>query len=1012
MVISLAIALVVYGGVAAQRAKLDVFPEFAPPQVVIQGEAPGLSPPEVEALVTRPIESAVIGAGNLESIRSESIPGLAVVTVIFREDTDITAARSVVAERLVGVASQLPQGVPPPVMAPLTSATSTILVVGLTSKQRTPMELRTLADWTLRPRLLGIQGVAKVNVFGGEQRELQIQVIPDRLRTYHVALEDVLDAARLATGVRGAGFIETGSQRIWLRSEGQTADPARLAQVAVAQRGATSVRLGDVANVVDGAEPKVGDAAVQGEPGVILVVSSQYGANTLEVTGAVEAALAALAPALAADGIEMHPRLFRAANFIDTALGNIRFSLLLGALLVAAVLLLFQRDLRTALISFSAIPLSLLAALVTLQRFGVTVNTLTLGGLAIAIGEVVDDAIIDVENISRRLRENARREHPRPAFRVVLDASLEVRSAVVYATFVVALVFVPVLTLTGLQGRLFAPLALAYVLAIFASLAVALTVTPALSFALLAGRAGEAREPAFLAPLRARYRRALEAIAARPRRVIGAAVALSLGAAAMVPFFGGEFLPQFYEGHVIVHMAGMPGMALAESMRVGRRVAKALLENPHVRSVSQWAGRAEQADDTWGPHYSEFNVDLADLPGRVALRTQAELRAALARFPGVSFAVTPFLTERIEETISGSTADVVVQVYGDDLDVLDEKAAEVARVLSGIRGATDVQADPPPGLPERVVRLRPERLARFGFRPVDVLDAVQAAYEGASVAETHEGNRVLDVAVILDPAARRDPEGVDALLLRSPSGARVRLGELAEITTATGRYSIFHEATRRRVAVTCNVRGRDLASFAKQARSRIAKQVAFPPGVFTVVGGAADTASRARRELLLHAALAGLGIVLLLSIPFRRPRHLLLVLANLPFALVGGVLAVLVTGASLSLGSLVGFVTLFGITTRNSIMLVSHYEHLVQVEGMSWGLEAAVRGAAQRLVPILMTALVTGLGLLPLALGSADAGREVEGPMAIVILGGLATSTALNLLVLPTLALRYGQFEA
>jgi CzcA family heavy metal efflux pump len=1010
VVVALACVTAGYGLYAASTAKRDVFPEFAPPQVVIQTEAPGLSPEEVEALVTRPVEHAVNGVGSLESIRSESIQGLSVVTAVFREGTDVLRARQMVGERLVEAAGRMPDGAHTPTMVPLTSAASMVLVLGLTSEHRSLMELRAFADWTLRPRLLGVPGVAKIAVFGGEVRQIQLQVQPDRMLRYGLAVRDVVAGARRAAGVRGAGFVETASQRIVVRAEDQPLTPDRLGEVVLAHRDGSGIRLRDVVRVLHAAEPKVGDAAINGRPGVLLVVSSQFGENTEEVTESVERALAELAPALDTERITLHPDLFRPATFVQTAIRNVNVSLLLGGVLVAGVLFLFLYDLRTAFVSLTAIPLSLLTAVIVLDWFGVTLNTLTLGGLAIAIGEVVDDAIIDVENIVRRLRENRASPDPRSTLDVILDASLEVRSAVVHATFVVALVFLPVLTMSGLQGRLFAPLAIAYILAVLASLVVAMTVTPALSLALLGGRAAPRAEPQFIVGLKASYRRLLASVTARPRFVTALAVVVCAGAAAMLPFFGGAFLPELREGHFILHMSMVPGSSLDESLRLGAAVTRELLRNPHIRSVAQQVGRAESADDTWGPHYSELHVDLHPVATEQAEAVQAEIRQAVSKFPGAHFAVKTFLTERIEETLSGATAQVAVKIFGQELDQIDRKAGEVARVLSAVEGAVDVQIDAPPSVPQMVVRLRPDRLRRFGFQPLDVLETVRTGYQGTVVTQVYEGNRVVDVTVILDESLRRDPESLATLTLKSPDGAQVPLRELADVALTTGRHAVLHDGARRRQAVTCNVRGRDLASFVAEAKERVRTEVAFPAGVYAVWSGVAEARARALRELLLHSSIAAVAIVLLLSLAFSSTRHLALVLANLPFALVGGVLAVFATGGWLSVGSLVGFVTLFGITMRNSIMMVSHYEQLVTVEGMPWGGAAAVRGASERLVPVVATALVTGLGLLPIALGSGEPGREVEGPMAIVILGGLVTSTLLNLLVLPTLALRYGRF--
>jgi len=1012
VVIVVACLIIGYGIYSAAHAKYDVYPEFAPPEVVVQTEAPGLSPEEVENLVTRPVESVLNGAPDLQSIRSESIQGLSAITLVFREDADVHRARQTVSERLMEAAAQLPQGVKPPGMAPLTGATSMVLIVGLTSRTRSLMDLRTFADWTLRPRLLGVPGVARISIFGGEVRELEIQVIPERLAAFGLSLNSVVEAARKSTGVRGAGFIENASQRIILQTRGQSITPEELKETVLGYQGGVPVRLGDAAKVVEAAEPKAGDASIGGTNGVLVEVSSQYGANTLDVTAAVEKAIEEMKPAIAARDITLHPALFRPADFIETAVRNVNRSLLIGGLLVAAVLFLFLFNLRTAVISITAIPLSLLIAVIILYRMGISLNTLTLGGLAIAIGEVVDDAIIDVENIFRRLRQNALLGSPRPAFQVVLGASLEVRGAVVYATFVVALVFLPVLTMSGIQGRLFAPLAWAYILAILASLAVALTVTPALSFALLANRAAAAHgETRFVTGLKSGYAALLRGLTAHRGVLFAIALTLCGGAAAALPFFGASFLPDLREGHFIVHMAAVPGTSIPESLRLGSLVTRDLLKSRYVATVAQQVGRAEMADDIWGPHYSEIHVKLKPLSGEDAEAAEAEIRGVLGRFPGVYFAIRPFLAERIEEVISGVTAQVVIKVFGDNLDVLDGTAHQVAQVVSRVRGAVDVQVESPPGAPQVRVELRPERLKQFGFRPVDVLEAVQTAYEGTVVAQTYDENRVFDVVVKLDPSLRERPDHVGSLLLANADGLRVPLGELAAVFQTTGRYSILHDGTRRYQAVTCNVRGRDAATFVAEAERRVRSEVAFPAGVYSVLSGSEQTRSEAQRELLMYSIAAVAGILILLSFVFRNSRNLLLVLANIPFALVGGVLAVMLTGGYLTIGSLVGFVTLFGITTRNSIMMVSHFEHLVAVEGALWGFETAIRGALERLVPVLMTAIVTGLGLLPLALGSGQPGREIEGPMAIVILGGLATSTALNLLLLPALALRFGRFN-
>jgi CzcA family heavy metal efflux pump len=787
----------------------------------------------------------------------------------------------------------------------------------------------------------------------------------------------------------------------------------------VAHTNGLSVRLKDVARVVEGAEPKFGDTVVMGRWGVLLTMSSQYGANTMEATKALEAALGEMKPVFEKQGIRLYDRLHRPATFIETALHNMKHSLALGGILVAVVLFLLLGSVRTACISITAIPLSLLTAVIVMEKFGITINTITLGGLAIALGEVVDDSIIDVENIFRRLRENRTLAQPRSVFQVVLGASLEVRRAVVYATFIVALVFMPVLTLTGLQGSFFAPLALSYILAILASLLVALTVTPALAYLVFSKGVRKSEEPRLQSWLKAGYCRVLGLIARWPRAVIAVVVVICAVALTRLPTGKGGFLPDFREGHLVLQVFAAPGTSLPAMLQMGTQISQDLLHNTNIATVEQQVGRAELGEDPWGPHRSEFHVELHPMTGEQEEKMADDVRDILKKFPGItSFEVLTFLGDRISETLTGESAPVVVNIFGEDLDLIDAKAQEVANVLKSVQGNADVQMKAPPGAPRVAVRLRPDQLTQFGFRPVEVLEAIQTCYQGTVVAQTHRGNQVADVAVILDEKNRQDPEAIGALLLRSPQGGILPLRELAEIYPTSGRFSIMHEGARRRQTVTCATSGRDVTSFVEEARKQVAARVSFPSGVYAAFTGAAQAKEQAQHELLLHSAIAAVGILLLLTVVFHNARNLLLVLANAPFALVGGVLTVWLTTefggageAGLTIGSLVGFVTLFGITTRNSIMMVSHFEHLVTEEGMTWGPEAVMRGASERLMPILMTATVTGLGLLPLALGSGEAGREIEGPMAIVILGGLVTSTVLNLLVLPTLALRYGKFD-
>src|SRR5262245_58101313 len=882
VVLTLGGLLAAYGVFSARQAKLDVFPEFAPPRVVIQTEAPGLSAEEVEALITRPIEHGLNGVPELESPLTQSIQGLSVVTLVFREAADIYRVRQLTAERLTELANELPTGVRAPQMGALTSSTSRTMSFGLLSSARAPMELRTLADWVVVPRLLGTPGVARVEVFGGEVRQLQIQFRPDRLRAYGLSLDDVLSAARNSTGVRGAGYIENENQRITLRSRGQSLRADLLGEVVIAHRNGLSVRLKDVAAVTLGAAPKLGDGLVNGKPGIVLMVDSQYGANTLEVTDAIERTLHDLQPALAAEKVTLYPGLFRPANFIEASIVNITQALAIGGVLVLGVLFFFLVNVRSACIAFITIPLSLLSAVVVLEASGVSLNTITLGGLAISIGVVVDDAIIGLENVWRRLRENRAQAEQRSPFAVVLSATLEVRGPIVYATVIVAVVFWPVLMMSGINGRLFAPLAVAFLLATLASLVIAVTLTPALCYSLLP--TADFTEPQYITRLKQQHRRWLITLSRHSRAVIGATAAICLLAVAALPALGGEFLPDFKEGHYVLRTLMAPGSSLQASLKLGQAVSEALLRIDDIRSVSEAAGRAEQGEDTNGPEFGEWHIELKP-EHRDEEVVKAEIRATLSSFPGIVFAVTPFLGERIEEVFSGARGEVAVNLFGSNLPVLDQKAEEIRRVMAATRGAVDVFAESASGSPELTITLRRDRLQQFGFQPVGVLEAVQTAYQGTTVAQTYDDERVFDVTVILDPAQRRDINAVGSLPVRNGTGLQLPLRELADIDFTSGRHLIEHEGTVRRRQVTCNVEGRDVVSFMSEVVRRIQAQVALPTDVSVTYSGAAQAQRTAQLELLLHSLVVVVAIGVLLSLVFRCTRSVPLVLANLPFAL-------------------------------------------------------------------------------------------------------------------------------
>ena len=743
-----------------------------------------------------------------------------------------------------------------------------------------------------------------------------------------------------------------------------------------------------------------------------MMVIGQYRANTLTVSRDLEKVLGDLAATLSNQDIRIEPRLFRPADYILASVRNLGGHLLLGAVFVIVILLGFLYNLRTAFISAVAIPLSLSGAVLMLLESGVNLNIMVLGGLAIALGEVVDDAIIDTENIFRRLRENQRLANPRKALDVVFSASMEVRSSVVYASFIVALVFVPLLTLGGVAGRLFAPLAVAYILAILSSLLVALTITPALCLILLQPSPSSQADPPLVAWLKPRF----AAILARmlPARRKTGLITLLLCALpfAVMPYFQAEFLPKLREGHYIVHTSSIPGTSLEESLRIGGQLTRAFLGIPGVVSVSQWAGRAERGADTFGSHYSEYEVRLEMLSGGEQQQVLDRLREVLRDFPGILFEANTFLTERIDETISGYTAPVVINLYGDDLSRLDLIGVRIHRLLEGVVGATDIQMRSPPGSPLLQLRLHNSKLAYREITPAQAADAIQIAYEGLKVGRIYENNRGVDVVLILDPALREQPNQAGRLPLKNSDGEMVQLAEVAEISQISGRYNILHHNGQRLQSITAHVEDRDLNEFTQELRGKILKQIEFPSGFHLEFTGAAIEQAKARTEMIVDALLAGSIVLILVYLALSNLRLSLITLANLPFAMAGGVAAVWLTGSSLSLGSMVGFITLFGITVRNSIMLISHYQQLTAFEGHPWNAQTVLLGVQQRLPSILMTALVTALAMLPIAFNSDNPGREIMGPMASIIIGGLFSSTLLNLLILPTILLHYGKIDS
>lgn len=1028
VVVVLSAVLIVFGIRTLEQAPLDVFPEFAPPLVEIQTEAPGLSTEEVESLISMPLEQALNGIPFLQTIRSKSVLGLSSIRLIFEEGTDLIRARQLVQERLAIEVTRLPTVAKPPVMMAPHSSMSRVLKIGISSDKLSQMDLTLLARWTIRPHLMALPGVANVAIWGQRDRQFQVLVDPDRLRALQITLPQVEQAAADAAVLTGGGFVDTANQRLPVRQLTGIQTPEDLANTVVAFRGGVSLRLDDVAQVREGFPPPIGDAVINDGPGLLLIVEKQPWGNTLQITREIERVLATLRPGL--KDVQIDSTIFRPATFIERSLKNLFHSMLVGCVLVVIVLVSFLFDWRTALISMTAIPLSLVSASLVLYYMGATLNTMIIAGLVIALGEVVDDAIIDVENILRRLRLNSQAEHPLPAYQVVLQASLEVRSAVVYASLIVTLVFVPILFLGGLSGAFFRPLAITYILAILASLLVALTVTPALSLMLLPRITRNRHEAPLTRILKRIYGAILPFFIHRPWPAI-ACIFVMFGASALTATrLGEEFLPDFKETDFLMHWVEKPGTSLDAMRRLTERVSKDLRAIPGVKNFGSHIGRAEVADEVVGPNFTELWISVdqnADLD-----TTMHRIQAVVESYPGLYRDVLTYLKEVIKEVLTGAKATIVVRIYGPDLAELRKKAQEVYNAIADVPGVATPRVEPQTLVPQIQVRLRPEAAYRFGLTPGQVRRAVQTLVRGTQVGEVYYEQKSFPVVVWGVPEVRQDLSSLRRLPIDLPAGTGptstatgantaaigstgtqngyVLLGDVADVEIVPAPNEILREGVSRRIDVTCNVQGRDLGSVARDIQDRVGK-LEFARGYHPEFLGEYMARQESQSRLLGLSALSLIGILLLLFVDFKSWKLTLLVFLTIPFALVGGVFSAALTGGVLSLGSLVGFVTVLGIAARNGIMLISHYRHLETEEGQEFGIPLVLRGSEERLAPILMTALTTGLALVPLIIGGNLPGHEIEHPMAVVILGGLVTSTLLNLFLLPPIYAAFGRLR-
>jgi CzcA family heavy metal efflux pump len=1005
--------LLVVGSRVIQNASYDVFPEFAPPYVEIQVEAPGLSTAETEALIAVPIENALNGIPWSIHLKSKSVLGLASIRVEFENGTDIIKARQLVQERIGRVAAQLPAVARPPVMLQPLSTTSRVLKIGVSSDKLSQMDMTTQVRWTLRPRLMAVPGVANVAIWGQRDRQLQVRVIPEKLFAHNLTLNQVIAAVTDAARQFGGGFIDMPNQRIAISNIPHIYAAEDLAKITLPSKNGTPIPLGEVAEVLEGFPAPIGDAVINDKEGLLLIVEKQPQANTLEVTHNVEKVLEEMKPGFA--DMQFDSTIFRPATFIEMSLHNLNKALLIGCVLVIIVLFFFLNDWRTALISVLAIPLSLLIAMMILHYQGGTINTMVLAGLVIALGEVVDDAIIDVENIVRRLRLNSMLENPLPAYQVVLHASLEVRSAVVYGSIIVALVLMPVFFLPGISGAFFQPLALSYILTILASLFVALTLTPALSLLLLPKKYGAhatsrtgkpVKEPKLVLWLKPRYERVLQALLNKPRRVFAITGLLLILGIASVPFLGEEFLPHFKEYDFLMHWVEKPGTSLEASKRITVQVSKELRAIPGVRNFGAHIGRAEVADEVVGPNFTENWISISqDVPYD---STIARIQQVVDGYPGLYRDVLTYLRERVKEVLTGTSASIVVRIYGSDLAVLEAKAKEVNAALASVPGIADLKVQPQTLVPQLAVKYNPQKAARFGINATDMRRTINALINGLKVGEIYEDQKIFDVVVWGTARQRNDIEAVPHLLVDIPTGGRAPLKDLADVFISPTPNEITRESASRRIDVTCNTKDVALGTVAKDIENRL-KNISFAPGYHPEILGEYAERQASQRALNTLAIISVLGIFLLLYADFKSYRTAFLILLSLPVALLGCIVAAWMSGGILSLGSLVGFVTVLGIAARNAIMLISHYRHLETEENEPYSLKMVMQGAVERMSPILMTALAAALALVPIAVTGNKPGQEIEYPMAIVILGGLTTSTMLNLFVLPVIYWRFGK---
>jgi CzcA family heavy metal efflux pump len=999
----IASALLIAGGTyTALNMEVDVFPDLTAPTVVVLTESHGMAPEEVERLVSFHIETALNGATDVRRVRSSSSAGISIVWVEFEWGTDIYRARQIVSEKLLAVRTSLPANVGNPTLAPNSSIMGEIMLISITGDSTNGMDLRTLADWTIRPRLLATGGVSQVVVIGGEYKQYQILASPQRMKHYDVTLAELLKACEEASVNASGGFMNEFGNEYVIRGVGRTSNPEDLGNTVVKFSRDNRITIADVAELKIGSAVKIGDGSLRGNPAVILTVMKQPNTNTLELTDRIDEAISDLRKTLPAD-VHINTQIFRQADFIKASISNIQKTLMEGSVFVVVILFIFLMNWRATLISLFAIPISLLTAILTLQWLGFTINTMSLGGMAIAIGDLVDDAIIDVENVFRRLKENAAKPEAErtPVLKVIFNASVEIRSSVINATFIIIAAFIPLFFLSGMEGRLLAPLGIAFIVALFASLIVAITLTPVLCSYLLTGQkslsAGH-KVSWLLRNLNHWYERSLREALEHKKLILLSAVALVIAAAGILYTLGRSFLPEFNEGSLVISAVSVPGISLEESNKIGSRIEKTLLTVPEIKTTTRRTGRAELDEHAQGVNASEIDAPF-ELNERNRGDFLEEVREKLGGVVGANITIGQPIGHRIDHMLSGTRANIAIKIFGPDLNTLFALSNQVKSSIEGTGGLVDLSVEQQIEIPQVQIKARREMLTKYGITVGEFTNFIDAAFAGERVGDIYEEDKRFDLILRFDDSNRGSMDNIRNAWIDTRDGRKVPLIEVAEVVSSSGPNTINRENVQRKTVVSANVSGRDQRSVVEEIKIKIAQSVIFPEGYRIEYGGQFEAETEASQTLLAASLLSLVVIFLLLFMEFRSAKISGIILINLPLALIGGVLSIWLTSGIVSIPAIIGFITLFGIATRNGILLISHYRTL-EAEGLNL-YDTIIRGSKDRLSPILMTALTAGLALIPLAIAGDLPGNEIQSPMAKVILGGLLSSTLLNIFVVP-----------